>query len=129
MNCLFELQILYAEREFMAAQMKSANANGAALSKEVAHLKSQLGISQGSSPRGQLQEALLSQSSSSGSISNDIFADANRYRLHVVCMGLCGLSVCVCVCVRVYSICMSHFEALYSLSVLQRRKGFTARLC
>lgn len=73
----FDLQILYAEREFMATQIKSANANGAALSKEVAHLKSQLSTAQGASPRG-LQEALLSQSSSSGSISNDIFADANR---------------------------------------------------
>lgn len=77
MSCVFELQILYAEREFMAAQVKSANANGAALSKEVAHLKSQLGIVEGSALEGQLQEALLSQSSS-GSISNDIFADANR---------------------------------------------------
>lgn len=73
-----ELQILYAEREFMAAQIKNANANSAALSKEVADLKSQLAAAQGASPRGQLQEALLSQSSSSGSISNDIFADANR---------------------------------------------------
>ncbi|KAL3142364.1 hypothetical protein ABBQ38_002701 [Trebouxia sp. C0009 RCD-2024] len=73
-----ELQILYAEREFMAAQIKNANANGAALSKEVADLKCQLAAAQGLSPRGQLQEALLSQSSSSGSISNDIFDDANR---------------------------------------------------
>ena len=70
----------------MAAQIKSANANGAALSKEVAHLRSQLGIPQGLSPRGQLQEALLSQSSSSSSISNDIFADANRYKMYVFCV-------------------------------------------
>lgn len=78
MTDLLEMQILYAEREFMAAQIKNANANSAALSKEVADLKSQLAAAQGASPRGQLQEALLSQSSSSGSISNDIFADANR---------------------------------------------------
>ena len=79
------LQILYAEREFMAAQIKSANSHGAALSKEVASLRSQLASVQSSprgrlqeAPGGQLQEPLLSQSSSSGSISNDIFADANR---------------------------------------------------
>ena len=72
------MQILYAEREFMAAQMKNANANGASLSKEVTKLKMQLAAAQESTSGGQLQEALLSQSSSSGSISNDIFADANR---------------------------------------------------
>lgn len=83
---MFNLQILYAEREFMGAQIKNANANNAALSKELTQLKSQLAAVQGISasgptqevPEGQLQEALLSQSSSSGSISNDIFADANR---------------------------------------------------
>ncbi len=62
----------------MAAQIKNANANGASLSKEVASLKKQLAAFQESSSGGELQEALLSQSSSSGSISNDIFADANR---------------------------------------------------
>lgn len=70
----------------MGAQIKNANANNAALSKELTQLKSQLAAVQGISasgptqevPEGQLQEALLSQSSSSGSISNDIFADANR---------------------------------------------------
>ena len=69
----------------MAAQIKSANANNAALGREVAHLKSQLaglghaseGLTQ-EAPGGQLQDALLSRSSSSGSIDNDIFADANR---------------------------------------------------
>ena len=78
------MQILYAEREFMAAQIKSANANTASLSKEVASLKRQLAALQEAATGGhvqeasggQLQEALLS--SSSGSISNDIFADANR---------------------------------------------------
>ena len=62
----------------MAAQIKNANANSTALSKQVADLKCQLAAAQGLSPRGQLQEALLSQSSSSDSISNDIFDDANR---------------------------------------------------
>lgn len=79
-----ELQILYAEREFMAAQIKSANASTASLSKEVTSLKKQLAALQEAATEGhvqeasegQLQEALLS--SSSGSISNDIFADANR---------------------------------------------------
>ncbi|DBB05620.1 TPA: hypothetical protein ACH3X1_012239 [Trebouxia sp. C0004] len=79
-----ELQILYAEREFMAAQIKSANANTASLNKEVTGLKRQLSALQEAATgghvqeasEGQLQEALLS--SSSGSISNDIFADANR---------------------------------------------------
>ena len=83
---LFKLQILYAEREFMGAQIKNANANNMALSKEMAHLKSQLAAVPMSAaigpsqevPEGQLHEALLSRSSSSGSISNDIFADANR---------------------------------------------------
>ncbi len=78
------MQILYAEREFMAAQIKSANANTASLSKEVTSLKRQLAALQEAATgghvqeasEGQLQEALLS--SSSGSISNDIFADANR---------------------------------------------------
>lgn len=107
MSRLFKLQILYAEREFMAAQIKSANANGAALSKEVAHLRSQLGIAQGSSPQGHLQEALLSQSSSSGSISNDIFADANRYRVYV----------------GFVSVTAKSFTALF---VVKRRKDLTA---
>ena len=70
-------QILYAEREFMAAQMKNANANNASLSKEVALLKRQLAEAQEGTHAGPAQDALLS-GSSSGSISNDIFADANR---------------------------------------------------
>lgn len=78
------MQILYAEREFMAAQIKSANANTASLSKEVTSLKRRLAALQEAptgghaqeTSGGQLQEPLLS--SSSGSISNDIFADANR---------------------------------------------------
>ena len=62
----------------MAAQIKSANTSSASLSKEVTSLKRQLAAFQEAAPGGQLQDALLSQSSSSGSISNDIFADANR---------------------------------------------------
>lgn len=82
----------------MAAQMQHASANNAALTKEVAGLKQQLAHAQASSRisptsvldqpydqplspslEGVLQEAALSSSSSTfGSISNDIFADANR---------------------------------------------------
>ena len=78
----------------MEAQMQHANANNAALTKEVAGLKQQLAHAQASSRisptsvldqplspslEGPLQEAALSSSSSTfGSISNDIFADANR---------------------------------------------------
>ena len=62
----------------MAAQIKSANAQNSSLSKEVAQLKQQLAAAQEGTPRGQSQDALLS-GSSSGSISHDIFADANRW--------------------------------------------------
>ena len=72
------MQILYAEREFMAAQIKSANAHNASLSKEVTQLKQHLASAQENPPQGQFQDALLS-GSSSGSISHDIFADANRW--------------------------------------------------
>ena len=80
----------------MAAQIKSANANSASLSKEVTSLKKQLAVFQEAAPGGQLQEALLSQSSSSGSISNDIFADANRW--------VCGADIPV-----TYQLWVCHF--------------------
>ena len=79
----------------MAAQVKHANANSAALATEIAGLKQQLASAQAAcrlSPasvldqplEGSLQEALLSSSSSTfGSISNDIFADANRCVSHL----------------------------------------------
>ena len=80
------LQILYAEREFMAAQVKHANANSAALAEEITGLKHQLASAQAAcriSPASvldpALEDSLLSSSSGTfGSISNDIFADANR---------------------------------------------------
>lgn len=70
----------------MAAQVKHANANSAVLAHEVEGLKQQLASAQAAcrlSPASvleqPLEDALLSSSSGTfGSISNDIFADANR---------------------------------------------------
>lgn len=79
----------------MQAQVKHANANSAALALDVEGLKQQLASAQAAcrlSPASVLEQPLddplLSSSSGTfGSISNDIFADANR------CVAFCHVAV------------------------------------
>lgn len=81
-------QVLYAEREFMAAQLRSSKAHNSALVRDIQHLQQQLlvaGITPGTAEQTcatqtakQAGSPRWSSDSFLNTVPDDIFADANR---------------------------------------------------